>query len=271
MTGAQAGHKGPSAERTLTGRRRLHPVQISWLAGSVTRQCGHNGRPCSSRIATCWTAPHRAHSWKRDLATQLRHDHCPPIRRCRPMTRPHPGHGGRTILVAPASQSSLISLSTDGTGAQAPAPVSSPGWSCSAQASGRRCPAPAAAAVIAADTSAAGSAGSMAATTFITISAGSWPPPGGHCAHRGCSSRSRDATLRVFPQTAQGRRTGPQTLQYQSCPRRCMVRRSLPHPVQAGGDTARAPALRSAISSSPTARGAGDRPSVRTDGRSASA
>ena len=118
MTGAQAGHKGPSAERTLTGQRRLHPVQISWLAGSVTRQCGHNGRPCSSRIATCWTAPHRAHGWKRDLATQLRHDHCPPIRRCRLMTRPHRGHGGRTILVAPASHSSLISLSTDGTGAR---------------------------------------------------------------------------------------------------------------------------------------------------------
>ena len=39
--------------RTLTGRRRPQPAQVSWLAGSVIRQCGHSGWPCSSRAAAC--------------------------------------------------------------------------------------------------------------------------------------------------------------------------------------------------------------------------
>ena len=34
------------------------PMQGSWLAGSVIRQDGHNGRPWVSRVAASRTVPH---------------------------------------------------------------------------------------------------------------------------------------------------------------------------------------------------------------------
>ena len=107
----------------------------------------------------------------------------------------------------------------------------------------------------------AGSDGSTPATTSAIRATGSQPSPGGHWWQRGLPSRSRLLTGRVSPQAAHGSRTGPQTPQYQSSPRRCWVRSALPHSAHAGGETAVAPALTSAISKSPTARGAGDRPS----------
>ena len=36
--GRHDGHSGPSSVRTLTGRRRPQPEQVSWLAGSVLKQ-----------------------------------------------------------------------------------------------------------------------------------------------------------------------------------------------------------------------------------------
>jgi len=52
--------------------------------GRVGDQAMRAQRPLrSSRTATCCTAPHRAHGWKRDLATQLRQHQRPSIRRCR--------------------------------------------------------------------------------------------------------------------------------------------------------------------------------------------
>jgi hypothetical protein len=42
----QLPHWGPADVRVLTGRRRPQSTQVSWLPGSVIRQCGHNGRPC---------------------------------------------------------------------------------------------------------------------------------------------------------------------------------------------------------------------------------
>jgi hypothetical protein len=79
--GRQFSHSGPAGVRVLTGRRRPHPAHSSWLAGSVIRQFGHSGRPCSSRVAASRTVPHRAHGWARVLATQLRQHHSPSIRR----------------------------------------------------------------------------------------------------------------------------------------------------------------------------------------------
>jgi hypothetical protein len=73
------------------------------------------------------------------------------------------------------------------------------------------------------------------------------------------------------PQAEQASRTGPQTLQYQSSPRRWKLRRRLPHPAQAGGEMFTAPTLRREIRRSATARGAGDRPSASTPGLSSSA
>jgi hypothetical protein len=63
---------------------------------------------------------------------------------------------------------------------------------------------------------------------------------------------------RSWPQAEQrpGRRM--HTLQYQSSPPRWSVRSGLPHVTQTGGEITTAPALRSAISRSPTTRGAGD-------------
>jgi hypothetical protein len=81
FTGRHISHSGPSGVRVLTGLRRAHPAQVSRLAGSVIRQYGHNGRPCSSRAAASRTAPHRAQGCARDRATQLRQHHSPSIRR----------------------------------------------------------------------------------------------------------------------------------------------------------------------------------------------
>jgi len=57
--GTQVGQTGPPGRRMLTGRRRPQRAHRSRLAGSVTRQCGQTGRPCSSRGAGSRTVPHR--------------------------------------------------------------------------------------------------------------------------------------------------------------------------------------------------------------------
>src|SRR5260370_9601491 len=100
---------------------------------------------------------------------------------------------------------------------------------------------------------------------------GSRPSLSGHSAHRGRPARSRLQTRRGRPHAAHGSRTSPHTPQYQSSPRRCRVRSALPHSAHAGGEITVAPALTSAISRSPTARGAGDRLSDKTPGRPARA
>ena len=107
--GRQVSHSGPSAARVLIRRRRPQVTQASWLAGSVTRQFEHSGRLCSSRVAASRTAPHREQGWARDLATQLRHSHCPSIRWPSRITRPHRGHAGRVMAWAPALHNWSIS------------------------------------------------------------------------------------------------------------------------------------------------------------------
>lgn len=104
----------PSGVRTLTGRRCAQPTQVSWLAGSVIRQYGHNGRPCSSRMAASRTTPHREQGSALDLATQLRHSRTPSRGLTSVIIRRQCGQGGRTTLVAPPSQSLSISRSTEG-------------------------------------------------------------------------------------------------------------------------------------------------------------
>ncbi|MGH3610808.1 MAG: hypothetical protein ACRDRD_22370, partial [Pseudonocardiaceae bacterium] len=81
-------------------------------------------------MAASQTLPQPAQGSARDLATQLRQSRTPPRGLTSGITRPQCGQGGRTMLVAPASQSLSISRSTDGTVAWAPAPVSSSGRSC---------------------------------------------------------------------------------------------------------------------------------------------
>ena len=93
----------------------------------------------------------------------------------------------------------------------------------------------------------------------------------GHLAQRGRPARSREEIGLVSPQPAHGSVRRSQTVQYQCRPRRCRVRSCLPHSAQHGGQIAVAPARRRASSSSPTARGAGDRPSRSTPGRCARA
>jgi hypothetical protein len=100
--------------------------------------------------------------------------------------------------------------------------------------------------------------------------AGSVPSPGGHPRHRGCPSRSRKVTCRVLPQDPQRSRRRPQARQYQSCPRRCMAARSLPHPAQVGGEITVAPAF-GRDQQSPTTRGAGGGRRPGPCGRSATA
>jgi hypothetical protein len=111
---------------------------------------------------------------------------------------------------------------------------------------------------------------SSAITWWITV-IGSRPSGSGHWAQRGCPQRSREEITLVFPRAAHGSVCWLQTEQYQCWPRRCNVRGCLPHSAQHGGEVAVAPARRRASSSSATARGAGDRPSSSTAGRSARA
>jgi len=51
--------------------------------------------PWPLRVAASQTRPQREQGWARDLATQLRQSHRPPIGRCSLMTRLQFGHGGR--------------------------------------------------------------------------------------------------------------------------------------------------------------------------------
>jgi hypothetical protein len=201
--GRQFSQRGPPSVRTLTGRRRRHSTQISWLIGSRIRQEPQMGSPCSSRVAGSRAAPQRAHDWARNLAVQLRHNHFPPIGRCSRITRAQPGQGGRTIVRDPASQSTSINRSTGGTDACAPAPVSRSGRSCNAQARRCRCPTCGAAAAAAAAITSSGSVWSARATTSTISGVGSRPSSRGHCEHLGAPSRSRQLTRRSCPQAAQ--------------------------------------------------------------------
>ena len=100
---------------------------------------------------------------------------------------------------------------------------------------------------------------------------GSRPSRSGHLAQRGRPARSREEIGLVSPQPAHGSVRRSQTVQYQCRPRRCRVRSCLPHSAQTWRADRRGAGARRASSSSPTARGAGDRPSRSTPGRSARA
>ena len=86
-------------------------------------------------------------------------------------------------------------------------------------------------------------AASAAAITSTASSSGSRPPSGGHATQRGCPSRSRVWIGRIRPHWPHGSRTGPQTAQYQSSPRRCSVRRCLPHSAHTGAEMSRCASL----------------------------
>ena len=240
-TGRQCRHSGPSGVRTLTGRRRPQPTQVSWLAGSVIRQFGHSGRPCSSRVAASRTAPHRAQGWARDLATQLRHEPLPvdpPVQADDPAAagagRPDdPGRRRRRARRSAAAPTATRRL-------RRPRRSAGSGWSSQGPGQPAALPGPGSTPRVTAATRAQPAAPDRcAATTSVTISAGSWPSPGGHCAHRGRPSRSREADPAGPAAGRAAARAGPQTPQYQSWPRRCRVRRSLPHSAQTGGEIAR--------------------------------
>ena len=122
-TAGSRGSSGPCGLRVFTTRRRPQ-LHADFKVGRVADQAVRAyGSPVPVAGSGSQTRPHREQGRARDLATQLRHSRPPLIGRCSLMTRPHSGHGGRMILVAPASQSLPIRRSTDGTGVSAPAPV----------------------------------------------------------------------------------------------------------------------------------------------------
>ena len=207
--GRQVGQSGPSGVRVLTGRRRPQPLQVSWLAGSVIKQDGHSGRPCSSRVAASRTAPQREHGSARDLATQLRQSRTPPRGLTSGMTRRQCGHGGRHDAVRSGVAEHVDQPQHRGTGASAPAPVSRSGRSC--HRPGRaavRCPARGAAAATAAATVPAVSVGRSRPTTSTMTATGSRRLRAG-TARIGAVRRGRGSGRGLMlPQTAQGSRTG---------------------------------------------------------------
>jgi len=175
------------------------------------------------------------------------------------------------IPATPAACSVSMNRGIARNGARCPSPVSNPGCSSSAQASfcwyeGRG--AERRTAVATASRLTSGSSSAM--MPWITVT-GSRLSVSGHLAHRGCPARSREEIRLMFPHAAHGSACGPHTEQYQSRPWRWKVRSCLPHRAQHGGETACAPAWRSATSRSPMARGAGDLPSASTSGRPARA
>src|SRR5256886_8522184 len=102
----------------------------SRLLGSLTKQLGHNGLPCSSRVAGSRTAAQRLQGTALAFAAQLRQIRSPSRSLLNTTTRAQRGQAGRLMPVAPAAHSASISRSTIGNGACAPSPVSSPGaWS----------------------------------------------------------------------------------------------------------------------------------------------
>ena len=245
---------GPSGVRTPTGRRRPQSMQVSWLAGSVIRQFGHSGRPCSSRaggLADRAAAERRAGPGI--LATQLRHSHCPSMRRCRRMTRSQRGTGrADDRLCARRRRAGRSAAARTGTGASAPAPVSRSGRSST--------PRPVAAAVrrwarppcTAAVDRLRADAGSTPVDDVDDDDrpgrgrrrAGSWP-------HRGRPVPVTEATGRAL--AAGGAGFGPAAADARSTsPDRGVgrVRSCLPHSAQTGGEIVVAPARRSAISRS---------------------
>jgi len=221
--GTHLPQSGPSGVRTCTGRRRPHSTQVSWLVGSVIRQCAHSGRPCSSRVAASRTAPHRPQGWARDFAVQSRHSHFPSIRLCRWTIRPQRGQGGgrSCSLRSRTGYRSAAARSCRGVGAgageqlgpvlQRPSkPKAVPGprgrlpYGCGGDV--RR-------------------QGRVGGDYHVEArSSGSHPPSGGHATQRGFPSRSRVWIGRIRPHSLQGSRTGPQTPQYQSSPVRAPVR-----------------------------------------------
>ena len=90
-------------------------------------------------------------------------------------------------------------------------------------------------------------------------------------AQRGRPCRSRNATCRSSPQAAQSCGRVKHAEQNRASPRRCMEVISRSHSAQRGSAIASLPAARSARRRSPTTRGAGDRPVVRTEASAASA
>ena len=256
FTGRHAEHNGPPGVRLLTGRTRPQPAQVSRLAGSVTRQCGHSGRPCSSRIATCWTDPHRAHGWKPDLATQLRQHHWPPIRRFRCSIRPQRGAGGmndrlRACVAKPVDQPQHRGnrrLRADS--CEEGGPV--------LQDPGQRLPLPGprhrrphgrshhlgAQRRVSAGDDLDDQTDRIAASSGRALGAPGLPVP-----VTAVDTPDLPAGRARFPDR-------PQTPQYQSSPRRWKVRSCLPQSARAGAAMAAAPTLRKPMSRSATARGA---------------
>jgi hypothetical protein len=274
--GQGLGWHAAAAQRTARGSKADRAAPTAGYAGLLVGWVGDQAvrtqrRPCSSRVAASRIAPQREQGWARDLATQLRHNHCPSMRRCSGIIRLQPGQSGRVIAWAPTSWSWSMSRSTPGAGARAPSPVSKFGLSSRIQASRRNLEGrenkPRATVV----TASAGSAGSSPVTTCAMTSAGSRSSSSGHWPQRGCPRLSTLTTVRFCPQCAQCLGRGPHAPQYHSWPPRCRVRRGLAHWAQTGGEILRAPAWRSATSRSPIPRGAGERPSTNTSGRSSKA
>lgn len=200
---------------------------------------------------------------------QVRHTRCPLSGLSMRTTLWQPGQAGWTTPATPAVCRRSISRRMARRGERCPSPASRPGSVSRAQASfcwseGRAADRRTASAI-----TSRSAAGSRAVTTLWMTVIGSRPSTSGHILQRGRPARSRFAMRRVFPQAAQGSSCRPHLQQYQSCPRRLRVRIGLPQSAQHGGEMCEAPASRSAMSRSPMALGAGERPSVSTPGRSA--
>lgn len=123
VRGRQLMQRGPSGERTATGRRRRQPRHSCRLAGSLIRQWGHNGPSLSSRAAGTRTAPQRTQGTAAWRAKQLRQTRLPSSSFDNAFTSWQRGQAGRKTFDAPAATSSSMNRSTAGPRASQPAPV----------------------------------------------------------------------------------------------------------------------------------------------------
>ncbi len=232
--GRQVAQVGPSVVRTLTGRRRSQTMQVSWLAGSVTRHEGHKGSPMliagpglSDGATSCTRFGtgfgHAVSAETHAVPGFDQRDHSSAVGAWRPDDVRGPGI---TEPLDEAQHRRDPRLGA-GTGEQFGPLGQSPGQLLALTGIGHRI-------VQGSDHDVSTQCWIDPVTTSITTSVGSRPSPGGHWSHRGRPSRSRNVTGRVLPQAVQGSRTGPHTPQYQSSPRRCRVRSALLQLAQTG-------------------------------------
>jgi hypothetical protein len=267
--GRQDAHSGPCGVRLSTGRRCPQRMHRSAFAGSWLWHGPHSGRPCRSRLLTSRTLPRRAQGAARACRSHRAQIQDSSYHFTNATLRPQRGHPGWTTPATSASVSESTSRNTVLTGIPAAPPRSASGSAATAAMSARCRAKPGATRRAAIRTTAGSADGSMPCTAAVSAAQLGCSGKGRHRGHRQEPVSSRTVLRRTCPHPTHSRDGTRRPSQHHHAPRTDDNGRQ--HPRQAGAARAAAPVRRSSRSSSPSACGAGGRPSRNTSGRSANA